>query len=83
LIKTLKRLANNKMSERVLQCVIYGNNITIFTKENLKTGSGAVPKGCCFSFNVGPLGTVPELLFEKKRLIYPVQQLLIKADTTF
>jgi hypothetical protein len=39
-------------------------------------GSGAVLNECCFSFIGGALGTVPELLFESKKLIPRLQQLL-------
>jgi hypothetical protein len=30
----------------------------------------------------GPFGTVPELLFEKKKLIPELQRLLVQADNT-
>jgi len=40
-------------------------------------GSGTVLNGVSFTMDGGPLWTVPELLFESKKLIPALQQLLI------
>jgi hypothetical protein len=40
-------------------------------------------KSChTFASNGGPFGTVPELLFEKKKFIPELQRLLVQAENT-
>ena len=71
------------MSKCVLACVIYGNNITILTSEKMGNlpflieGEAEVRR--YYYLDGGPLGTVPELFFEKRALITAIQQLLVTS----